>query len=84
MFGGRGIQAPEIILILVVILLLFGARKLPETAKGMGQALKIFKKEVKEEDAPKTPEITANEAPSTPTVSSEQVQQPAPQEHERS
>ena len=34
----------EIILILAVVLLLFGARKLPELAKGLGQGIKEFKK----------------------------------------
>lgn len=34
----------EIVLILAVVLLLFGARKLPELAKGLGQGIKEFKK----------------------------------------
>jgi sec-independent protein translocase protein TatA len=34
----------EIVLILVVVLLLFGAKKLPELAKGLGQGIKEFKK----------------------------------------
>jgi len=41
----------EIILIVVVILLLFGAKKLPELAKGLGQGLKEFKTAVKENSA---------------------------------
>ncbi len=39
--------APEIILIIVVIVLLFGAKKLPELARGGGRALRIFKAETK-------------------------------------
>lgn len=35
---------PEIIGILVVVLLLFGAKKLPELARGLGQGIKEFKK----------------------------------------
>ena len=35
---GRGIQAPEIILILLVIVLLFGAKKLPDLARGVGRS----------------------------------------------
>ena len=35
---------PEIILVLGVILIFFGAKKLPELAKGMGQGIKEFKK----------------------------------------
>jgi sec-independent protein translocase protein TatA len=34
----------EIVLILAVVLILFGAKKLPELAKGLGQGVKEFKK----------------------------------------
>jgi sec-independent protein translocase protein TatA len=37
----------EIILILLVVVLLFGAKKLPELARGSGRALRIFKAETK-------------------------------------
>lgn len=37
----------ELIVIVLVIILLFGARKLPELARGTGQALRIFKDETK-------------------------------------
>ncbi len=43
----RQIGAPEIILILLVIVLLFGAKKLPDLARGSGRALRIFKAETK-------------------------------------
>ncbi len=42
-FIGGGIGGPEIFLILAVVLLLFGAKKLPELARGMGQGIKEFK-----------------------------------------
>ena len=55
MFGGLG--PPEIIIIFLVILLLFGGRKLPELAKGLGKGIKEFKKAQNEEDEePKTDE----------------------------
>ena len=38
---------PEIILILIVLILLFGAKKLPDTARGLGRSLRIFKAETK-------------------------------------
>lgn len=44
-FGGLG--APEAIIIILVLLLLFGGRKLPEVARGTGRALRIFKAETK-------------------------------------
>jgi sec-independent protein translocase protein TatA len=43
----RQIGPTEIILILLVIVLLFGAKKLPELARGSGRALRIFKAETK-------------------------------------
>src|SRR5512139_2397494 len=45
MVAGLGTQ--EIVLILVVLVLLFGAKKLPELARGSGRALRIFKAETK-------------------------------------
>jgi sec-independent protein translocase protein TatA len=60
----------EIILILLVLVLLFGAKKLPELARGSGRALRIFKAETKglmdDDDKPTesnlTPEQRAIEA----------------------
>ena len=43
----RNLGPTEIILILLVIVLLFGAKKLPELARGSGRALRIFKAETK-------------------------------------
>lgn len=37
----------ELILVVLVVVLLFGAKKLPELARGSGQALRIFKSETK-------------------------------------
>jgi len=42
--------ATEIILILLVVILLFGARKIPELMKGIGQGMKEFRKASKVED----------------------------------
>jgi sec-independent protein translocase protein TatA len=42
-----GLGAPEIGLIVLVVVLLFGAKKLPELARGSGRALRIFKAETK-------------------------------------
>ncbi len=44
--------APELIIILLVILLLFGANKLPKLAKSLGEASKEFKKGVVDADTP--------------------------------
>ena len=39
----RSLGAPEILIIALVILLLFGAKKLPDLAKGLGEGIKNFK-----------------------------------------
>lgn len=60
-----------IVVLVVVVLLLFGARRLPDVAASVGKSLKIFKKEVKEltedEPAPRpTPVPTAPAAYAAP------------------
>jgi sec-independent protein translocase protein TatA len=44
----NGLQTWHVIVVLVVILLLFGANRLPGLAKSIGESLKIFKKEIKD------------------------------------
>lgn len=56
----------ELIIIGVVLVLLFGATRLPQTAKGLGQALKIFKKEIRDEDKQPAAEVP----PAQPTADS--------------
>jgi sec-independent protein translocase protein TatA len=68
-FGSLG--GSELLIALVIILLLFGAKRIPELAKGLGSGVREFKKgargqdepEVEKEknDAPKGEEITAGE-----------------------
>jgi sec-independent protein translocase protein TatA len=43
-----GISGGELVLLAVVILILFGARKIPDFAKGLGQGIKEFRKASKE------------------------------------
>jgi len=47
MFGGK-FGGSELILILIVVLLLFGARKLPELARSLGASAKEFRKGIEE------------------------------------
>src|SRR3974390_972668 len=67
----------EMVVILAVVLMLFGARKLPELAKGLGQGIKEFKKATREvtdevthamED---TPPAQPRRLPASPAVSPE-------------
>jgi len=45
-----GIGTPELIVILVILVLLFGARKLPELAKSIGESMKELRKGVNGDD----------------------------------
>lgn len=60
------IGAPEIILVLLVLILLFGAKKLPELARSTGRSLRIFKSETKglmeDDDQPAPPAPTGPQA----------------------
>ena len=61
----------ELIVIALVILLLFGGKKIPELAKGLGGGIRNFKKAIKEDDDEEKKEsIEAKEA-KTETNSSE-------------
>jgi sec-independent protein translocase protein TatA len=46
-----GIGATELILIILVVVLLFGARKIPEIARGLGRSMSEFKKGTREGEA---------------------------------
>ena len=52
-----GIGMPELIIILVIILIIFGAGKLPEIGAGMGKAIKNFKKATNETESKPTEKI---------------------------
>jgi TatA/E family protein of Tat protein translocase len=74
MFGSMGVT--ELILILAIVLIVFGAGKLPKIGEGVGKALKGFKKEIREaEPPPQAPEQAqavdaqvVGKAPATPTT----------------
>ncbi|MEO5722653.1 MAG: twin-arginine translocase TatA/TatE family subunit [Chthoniobacterales bacterium] len=58
------LAGPDLIIILLLVLVLFGAKKLPELAKGMGQAMKEFKKA--KDDFSDEIQQTGTPAPATP------------------
>ena len=49
----RTIGPAELIIIIVVFVLLFGGKKIPELAKGLGEGIRNFKSSVKSEEEPK-------------------------------
>jgi sec-independent protein translocase protein TatA len=52
-----GIGMPELIIILVIILIVFGAGKLPEIGAGMGKAIRSFKSATAEPDTKETEKL---------------------------
>jgi sec-independent protein translocase protein TatA len=67
----QGLTGIHLVIILGIVLLLFGATKLPALAKGLGQSINIFKKEMGTEDGKK-----AGNASTDATATAAPVQQP--------
>ncbi len=63
-----GIGTTEPLIILGIVVVIFGARRLPELGSGLGQAIKNFKKGVSSKEeidvTPKKEEVSENETPS--------------------
>ena len=73
-----GLGPTEVILVILVIVLLFGAKKLPELARGSGRALRIFKAETKgllddDDDSTKTEEQKQIDAQRAETIRYEEI-----------
>jgi len=76
MFGSFGWM--ELMLILIIVLIIFGAGKLPQLGEGLGKAIKGFKKSVHEADAI---DVTPGDQPpaAQPQVTAQQESVPPPQ-----
>lgn len=62
-------SGPDLIILLIIVLVLFGAKRLPEIARSLGQSVHEFKKAKQEFEAEVSKPTTPN---STPAASSEQ------------
>ncbi len=71
-----GLQPWHWVIVIAVFVLLFGAKKLPDAARSLGQSMRIFKSEVKEMKS--DPKREAPAPPSTP-IASERVDTQQPQ-----
>lgn len=69
MFGNLGF--PEILIIMVIVLLLFGAKRIPEIAGSMGKGIKEFKKNINEA----TQEINPNVPRQEPRLTAAELDQ---------
>ena len=70
MFGSLG--APELLIILAIVVVLFGATRLSGIGREIGKGIKEFRRELKDDDAPKKDEVTA--ASSSPPSESKTTQ----------
>ncbi|MEP6671741.1 MAG: twin-arginine translocase TatA/TatE family subunit [Chthoniobacter sp.] len=66
------LAGPDLIIILLIVLLLFGAKKLPELARGMGQAVREFTKAKDEFER----EVTRPVEPAAPPAPAAKLDQP--------
>ena len=56
---------PELLVILAIVVLLFGAKKIPDLAKGVGKGIKDFKQAMKEDESEEKKEIEEKKTAST-------------------
>jgi sec-independent protein translocase protein TatA len=81
-----GLGPSELLIIFGVLVLLFGAKKLPELARGSGRALRIFKAETKglidddDDDSTKSPEQRQIDARNRASAEGERQAQPEPED----
>lgn len=73
MFGSFGWM--ELLLILIIVLIIFGAGKIPQLGEGLGKAIKGFKKSVNEADAIDVTPPPADQPPSTQASQPSQISQ---------
>ena len=73
----NGLQPWHVIILVVVIVVLFGAKKLPDAARSLGKSMRIFKSEIREMQHEDKSEIPPKPNP----VQSERLDPPAPEQN---
>jgi len=73
LLGVLGLGGPELLIILAVLILLFGAKKLPELAKGLGKSINEFKKASAEKEEEEK-EAAKKDASQSPAANSRPVE----------
>jgi len=58
-----GLGMPELLIILVIVIVLFGAKRIPEIMGGLGKGIRSFKKSMETEEPPSPTQGGANEVP---------------------
>ncbi|WP_314139396.1 Sec-independent protein translocase subunit TatA [uncultured Plantibacter sp.] len=78
---GNAFTGWHLVIILLIVLLLFGAPKLPGLARSVGQSMRIFKSEVKSmrDDEPASPDATGTVPPATAAPADQTPAATAPQ-----
>ena len=83
------LRGPELLVLVLIILLLFGAKRLPDVARGLGRSLRIFKAETQDlqgaegADAPEAVEGAAAQPTLPPAPASDASPAPAKPQAER-
>lgn len=82
-----GLGATELIIILVIVIVLFGARRLPEIGSGVGKAIKNFRAGMSSDEIDITPEKTPGTSPpgaSTDEITEGRAAESPAREHQKS
>lgn len=68
-----GIGPAQLLIIALVVLLLFGAKKLPDAARSIGRSMRIFKSEIREMENDSQPSPAVVAAPATQPAAQQQL-----------
>ncbi len=78
MFTGGFSHAPELIIVLIIALVIFGPKKLPDLGKGLGQGIKEFRKATNGEGEEEKKEAEATPVAASTTTAPAPAETPKP------